>query len=169
MKSILLFFLLFLYNQTQVQAQEFEIKVVSNKYQTVKGQLKKVTAEGIGVEDYKGNYLIFRPTEIVRIKIRKRGLTIGEGAANGALGGLAIGGLLLTLEAEVFESGSTDLYKLTAALGAIGGAVGTIVGIIAEINNTQFILKINENPENYQLNYQKLVPYLNKIVTHHVN
>lgn len=167
MKFIAFFLLLFAVHQ--VNAQEFEIKVVSNKYQTVKGQLKKVAAEGIGVEDYKGNYLIFRPTDIVRIKIRKRGLTIGEGASNGALGGLVIGGLLIAAEAEISDQSSAELYKLTAALGAIGGAVGTIVGVVAGLNNTKLILKINENPNNYQLQYQKLAPYLNKIVTHHVN
>lgn len=163
MKFIAFFLLLFAVHK--VNAQEFEIKVVSNKYQTVKGQLKKVAAEGIGIEDYKGNYIIFRPSEI----IRKRGLTIGEGAANGALGGLVIGGLLIAAEAEISDQSSAELYKLTAALGAIGGAVGTIVGVVAELNNTKLILKINENPNNYQLQYQKLAPYLNKIVTHHVN
>jgi hypothetical protein len=167
MKFIAFFLLLFAVHQ--VNPQEFEIKVVSNKYQTVKGQLKKVDAEGIGVEDYKGNYLIFRPTDIVRVKIRKRGLTIGEGAASGALGGLVIGGLLIAAEAEISDQSSAELYKLTAALGAIGGAVGTIVGVVAELNNTKLILKINENPNNYQLQYQKLAPYLNKIVTHHIN
>ena len=167
MKLIVIFLLLFAFHQ--VNAQEFEIKVVSNKYQTVKGQLKKVAAEGIGIEDYKGNYLIFRPSEIVRIKIRKRGLTIGEGAANGALGGLVIGGLLIAAEAEISDYTSTDLYKLTAALGVIGGAVGTIVGVIAELNNTKLLLKVNEDPANYQLQYLKLQPYLNKLVTHHVN
>jgi hypothetical protein len=167
MKIFVIFLLLFAFGQ--LNAQEFEIKVVSNKYQTVKGQLKKVAAEGIGIEDYKGNYLIFRPSEIVRIKIRKRGITIGEGAANGALGGLAIGGLLLAAESEISDNSSTDLYKLTAALGAIGGAVGTIVGVIAELNNTKLLLKVNEDPANYQLQYLKLRPYLNKLVTHHVN
>lgn len=167
MKWIALFLILFAFNK--VDAQEFEIKVVSNKYQTVKGQLKKIAPEGIGIEDYKGNYLIFRPTEIVRLKIRKRGLTIGEGAANGALGGLAIGGLLLAAESEVSGNASINLYKLTAALVAIGGAVGTIVGVIAELSNTKFILRVNEDPANYQLHYLKLQPYLNKLVTHHVN
>ena len=167
MKFILCYLLLFAV--TRVNAQEFEIKIVSNKYQTVKGQLKKVAAEGIGVEDYKGNYLIFRPSEIVRIKIRKRGLTIGEGTANGALGGLAIGGLLIAAEAEISDQTSGDLYKLTAALGVLGATVGTITGVIAELINTKLILKINENPVNYNLQYQKLEPYLNKVVTQHVN
>lgn len=167
MKLVIFFLLLFA--AAQVNAQEFEIKVISNKYQTVKGQLKKIAAEGIGIEDYKGNYIIFRPSEIVRIKIRKRGLTIGEGAANGALGGLAIGGLLLAAESEVSDQSSTDLYKLTAALAVLGGAAGTITAIIAELINTKLILKINENPANYQLQYVKLTPYLNKLVTHHLN
>lgn len=167
MKFIVFFLLLFAFHQ--VNAQEFEIKVVSNKYQTVKGQLKKVAAEGIGIEDYKGNYLIFRPSEIVRIKIRKRGLTIGEGAANGALGGLAIGGLLLAAESEISDNSSTDLYKLTAALGVLGGAIGTIVGVVAELKNTKLVLKIDENSTTYQVEHQKLLPYLNKVVTQHVN
>ena len=55
------------------QTRTFEIKVITTKFKSVKGLLKKVSEEGIGIADYQGNYIIYRPQEISRIKIRRKG------------------------------------------------------------------------------------------------
>lgn len=86
MKYIFVLALFFSVNQLKAQKYEdIEVKVISSKYQIIKDQLNKVTAEGIGVADYAGNYFILRPKEITKIKVSKRGLTIGQGAGGGAL------------------------------------------------------------------------------------
>lgn len=170
MKYAFIFLILFTFTKIKAQNRDIEVKVISNKYQTVKGQLKKVSAEGIAVLDYFGNYLIFRPNEIERIKVRKRGLTIGEGAAGGALGGLATGGLLLTLASETeAEDSNGDLLKLTAALTAGGAAAGTLTGAIAQIVNTKLTLKINQDPTKYLSEYKKLTQYIIPGTVQHVN
>ncbi|WP_316768391.1 hypothetical protein [Pedobacter frigiditerrae] len=168
MKLLVFILLCFFCISVKGQTSDFEIKVVSKKYQTVRGVLKKVSAEGIGVEDYKGNYLTFRPSEITRLKIRKRGLTVGEATGGGAVGGLGIGLLLMSLESEDSQNGD-DLLKLTAALTAGGAGIGVIVGIIAEISNTKYILKVNENYEKYKAGYKNLDKYINTVVSHHIN
>lgn len=170
MKYIFVFLLLFTCTLVNAQNRDIEVKIISNKYQTVRGQLKKVSDEGIAVLDYFGNYLIFRPNEIVRIKVRKRGLSIGEGAAGGALGGLAVGGLLLTLASEVeAEDSSGDLLKLTAALTVGGAAAGTVTGAIAQIINTKLTLKINQDQVKYLADYKKLEQYIIPGTIEHVN
>lgn len=169
-KTLLIFALFLLCWVTKVKAQngDFEIKVISNKYRTVKGQLKKVSVEGIGVVDYFGNYFIFKPNEIVRIKIRKRGLTIGEGAGIGALAGLVPGLLLISLDGEEGKNGD-DLLKLTAALTVGGAAAGTITGAVAQIVNVKLTLKINERDDKYKAAYKKLEKYVIEGTIEHVN
>lgn len=152
----------------KAQTNDFEIKVVSKKYQTVKGVLKKVSAEGIGVEDFKGRYITFRPNEITRLKIRKRGLTVGEATGGGAVGGLGVGLLLLSLESEDSPNGD-DLLKLTAALTVGGAGIGAIVGVIAEISNTKYILRVNESHEKFREGYKNLDKYINTVVSRHIN
>lgn len=168
MKSFfIILFLVFFCCILKAQTGDFEIKVVSKKYQNVKGVLQKVSPEGIGIEDYKGNYLIFRTEDLVRIKVRKRGLTIGEGAAAGTLGGLGLGGAILSLD-EDGES-SDELVKLTAALTVSGAFIGTVTGVIAEIANTKFALTIDGNAEKFKKHYQKLEKYINPVKTYHIN
>lgn len=151
----------------KAQNRDFEIKVVSKKYQSVKGKLQKVSPEGIAIEDYKGNYLIFRTEELVKLKIRKRGITVGEGAGTGAIAGLGLGAALWSLdeEGQSFE----DMAKLTGALTISGAAIGTLTGVIAEIANTKLTFSIDGNAEKFKKNYKKLEKYINLVNTHHVN
>ncbi|RZK58545.1 MAG: hypothetical protein EOO91_08035 [Pedobacter sp.] len=167
MKHLIVILLCFFCILAKAQTSDFEIKVVSKKYQTVKGLLKKVSIEGIGVEDYKGNYLTFRPSEITRLKIRKRGLTVGEGSLAGLGGGAGLGAAIWSLD----ENGmaTKELLTLTAALAGTGLVAGTITGIVAEIVNTKYTLTVNESDENYKVGYKKLEKYVNDIVTEHVN
>ncbi|RZL48058.1 MAG: hypothetical protein EOP00_10220 [Pedobacter sp.] len=168
MKYIFLVCLLFSVALTKAQDRDFEIKVISSKYQTIRGQLKKVSAEGIGMVDFMGNYIIFRPSEIVRIKIRKRGLTIAEGAAGGTLGGLSAGLLILSLDEEDSGNGN-DLLKLAGVLTVSGAAVGTLTGAIAQIANTKLTLRINESEEKFKSEYKKLEKYVIPGSIEHVN
>src|SRR6218665_604122 len=105
----------------KAQNGDYEIKVVSYKYKTTKGHLKKVNVEGIGVEDYKGNYIIFRTADIAKIKIRKRGLTLGNAVASGTLLGAGIGGAIWSLD-ENGES-TAEMAKLTALLTVTGAVI----------------------------------------------
>lgn len=151
----------------KAQNSNFEVKIISERYASVKGLLKKVSAEGIGIEDYKGNYLIFRPNEITRIKIRKRGLTIGEGTLNGTIAGAGTGLILMSLDEEGDNFG--ELLVASAILTGSGAVLGTLTGIICEIINTKKIFRINGDKEKFDLIYQKLVPYINQTVTEHFN
>ena len=163
--KVLLFTFLFVFSGLALHAQsaDFELKVVSKKYQNVKGKLQKVSPEGIGMVDYKGNYLIFRPAEIVKIKIRRRGLTVGEGAGAGASAGLVVGAGIWSLDKEGESAG--EMLKLTGVLTASGAALGAITGVIAEIVNSKLILNIDGNEEKYHQNYKKLEQYINLINT----
>lgn len=168
MKSLLLVLLFSVFFTTvNAQSKDFEIKVVSKKYQTVKGLLQKVSPEGIGVEDYKGNYLTFRPSEITRIKIRKRGLTIGEATLSGGAAGLGLGATIWSLDSE--GNSTKEMVVLTSLLTATGVVVGTITGVISEIANTKFTLVVNESEENYKAGYKQLEKYVNLVITEHVN
>lgn len=138
---------------------DYEVKVTSYRYKTTKGQLKKVSPEGIGIEDYQGNYIIFRTADIIKIKVRKRGLTFGKAVAGGTLLGLGAGAAIWSLD----ENGDAteDMLKLTAALTASGAAVGAVVGGVSEIAAGKLTLKVNGNVEYFKQNYQKLEKYLN--------
>lgn len=166
MRSLLLACLL-VFSGTVLKAQngDFEIKVVSKKYQSVKGKLQKVSPEGIAIQDYKGNYLIFRAAEIVKIKIRKRGLTVGEGAGAGAATGLVIGAGIWSLDDGDQSSG--EMLKWTAVLTASGAVLGTITGVIAEIANAKLILNIEGDEEKFKKNYKKLEKYINLVNIEH--
>jgi len=137
---------------------DYEVKVTSYHYKTTKGRLKKVSPEGIGIEDYKGNYIIFRTAEIIKIKVKKRGLTFGEAVAGGTLLGLGAGAAIWSLD----ENGDAteDMLKLTAVLTASGAAVGAVVGGVSEIAAGKLTLKVNGNAEYFKQNYQKLERYL---------
>jgi len=138
---------------------DYEVKVISYQFKTTKGHLKKVNAEGIGIEDYKGNYFIFKTADIVKIKVRKRGLTFGNAVASGTLLGLGIGAGIWSLD----ESGNSadDMMKLTAALTASGAVIGTTVGAVAEVTQRKLTLSVNGNRQYFQKNYQRLEKYIN--------
>lgn len=163
----ILFFCCFLNTKIFCQNGDFEVKVVSDKYATVKGQLKKVSAEGVAIRDYKGNYLIFRPNEIKRIKVRKRGLTITEGMGAGALTGLGIGAYIWAAD----ENGhlSDNMLETTAYLTVIGAAGGALSGAFSEIINTRLIINVNNSEEKYNATYKKLEKYINRSYVEHVN
>lgn len=168
MKSViaLLLFSLFVL-KVSGQENHYEVKVVSDRFATVRGLLKKVAVEGIGIEDEKGTYLIFRPEEIKRIKVRKRGLTVGEGALNGTIAGAGTGLILLSLDEEGERFG--ELLVATVILTGSGAVLGTLTGFVCEIINTKKIFRINGDKEKFGLIYQKLVPYINQVVTEHFN
>ncbi|RZL42937.1 MAG: hypothetical protein EOP00_22990 [Pedobacter sp.] len=171
MKIVLTLFLLVLFLNVRAQTEnigDYEVKVISYRYKTTKGHLKKVNAEGIGIEDYKGNYIIFRTADIKKIIIRKRGLTLGNAVASGTLLGLGIGGGIWSLD----ESGenATDMAKLTIALTATGAVLGTAVGGISELAKRKLTLKVKGNLEYFTQNYQRLNKYINlSSETLHVN
>ncbi|WP_199118492.1 hypothetical protein [Pedobacter sp. ASV28] len=166
-RFVFVLLLIISFTATKAQQGDYKIKVVSYQYKTVKGQLKKVNAEGIGIEDDKGNYYIFRTADLIRIKIKKRGLTIGKGAGAGALTGLGIGGGIWSVD----ENGNdfADMAKLTIALTATGAMSGTLIGAIAEVINHKLTLRINGNQEYFNKNYIKLVPYVNPATIQHVS
>lgn len=162
MKFLLTFFCvcswsLFSYAQTET-VRDYEIKVVSYQYKTTKGKLKKVSLEGIGMEDYKGNYIIFRTADIVKLKVRRKGLTLGKAVSAGTLLGLGIGGGLWSLD----ESGenTADLAKLTVVLTASGAIIGTAVGGLAEVANRRLTLNVNGDEAYFRKNYQLLEQYI---------
>lgn len=164
MMKFVLTFLVFCCVCFTAQAQtenigDYEIKVISYKYQTIKGQLKKVTPEGIAIEDYKGNYVIYRTSDIIKLKIKRRGLTLGRAVSAGTLLGLGIGAGIWSLD----ENGQNveDMFKLTAALTATGAVIGTVVGGVAEVANKKLTLSVQGNQEYFNKNYQRLVKYVN--------
>lgn len=163
MKTLLtlLIFLCFCFT-TSAQAQnrgDYELKVSSYKFKTVKGHLKMVNAEGIAVEDYKGNYIIFRTADIIKIKIKKRGLGFGNAVTTGTLLGLGIGGSIWSLD-ETGES-TAEMAKLTAALTLTGAVVGTAVGGFSELANKKLSLNVKGNADYFKNNYQRLEKYIN--------
>jgi hypothetical protein len=144
------------------QQKDYEIKVISKNLQNVKGLLQKVGPEGIAVEDYKGNYLIFRAKDIVKIKVRHRGLTIWKGTVNGALVGAGILGGLVSISPE---DSNDKVYALGALLAVGATAVGTVSGLIAEGVNTKAILYVDGNQERYLKGYKKLDKYVRIVPT----
>lgn len=140
------------------QKKTYEIKVITKQFKSVKGSLKKVSEEGIGVEDYQGNYLVYRPQQISRIKVRRRGLTIGRATVEGtAIGGTA-GLLLMTINAESEEY--NGILAAAVALTVTGAVLGSTTGVICEIANNRLLLNINEDAAQYQKVYKKLLPYV---------
>jgi hypothetical protein len=138
---------------------DYEVKVFSYKFKTTKGFLKKVNAEGIGIEDKKGNYVIFRTADIKKIKIKKRGLTLLNGLTGGILIGAGLGGAIWSLD----ESGenTADMAKLTALLAASGAVIGTAAGGFSELANKKLTLRVKGNQQYFKSNYHRLEKYLN--------
>ncbi len=142
----------------KAQNENIETKVVSKKYKSVVGYLQKVNVEGLALKDYNCNYIIFKPNDIVKIKVRKRGLTIAKGAAS-----LSVTGLGLSLCAVGLSPENTPLKDMALAVvvGTGGGAlVGAIGGLFAEVKNTKLIMLIDGNEEKFKANYKKLEKYV---------
>jgi hypothetical protein len=147
---------------------DYEVKVFSKNYRTVKGHLKKVNAEGIAIEDYKGNYIIFRTADIEKIKVKKRGIGFFEAVGGGALFGLGLGGSIWSLD----ENGdnSADMAKLTVLLTATGAATGTVVGTVSTLTRGKLTLRVNGDMQYFIQNYHLLKQYVNNFEpVQHVN
>jgi hypothetical protein len=153
-KSFLILFLLFCSTSSFAQYVKYNVKVVLDTVQSVKGTLQKVSSEGIAIEDFRGNYRIFKAKNIVKIKIKKKGLTFIESFAGGTGLGLAAG-----LSAFKDTHSAPEALAGTALLTGVGLAVGSVTGLVAEAINTKLILYINQDPEKYKREYLKLEPY----------
>ena len=135
------------------QKVKYEVKIVLDSVKNVKGTLQKVSAEGIAVKDFQGNYYIFKAKNIVKIKVRQKGLNFIESLGVGT-------GIGLAASAALYKHGSNEAIVGTTILtgaGALGGALG---GLVAEAINTQLILNIHSDTEKYKKEYQKLEKYL---------
>lgn len=160
MKSLhtyLIFILLLCTTSGFAQKTTYEVKVILDSVKNVKGTLQKVSADGIAVKDARGNYYIFKAKNIVKIKVRNKGLNFIESLGTGTGIGLAAGGVIIS----VAHSSRTDLaiaigVGLTT-VGAIGGALG---GLLAQAINTQLILNLHSDTEKYKKSYSKLEKYL---------
>ncbi|WP_113635903.1 hypothetical protein [Nubsella zeaxanthinifaciens] len=138
---------------------DYEVKVSSKNYKTVKGHLKKVNAEGIAVEDYKGNYIIFRTADIEKIKVKKRGVGFFEAVGGGALFGLGLGGAIWSLDKSGENAG--DMAKLTVLLTATGAATGTVVGTVSTLTRGKLTLRVNGDTQYFIQHYHLLKKYVN--------
>ena len=156
--------IILLISNTSIFAQyknKYEVKVVLDSVKSIKGTLEKVSAEGIAVEDKSGNYYIFKSKNIVKIKVRNKGLTVieglGTGAGIGAAAGIAIffSGDGLDNSFDSFGDKLAGTIFLTG-VGALGGTLG---GLIGEALNTKLILNINSNPQKFNKEYLKLEKY----------
>lgn len=153
-RSFLLLFLVFYATSSSAQYVKYNVKVVLDALQSVKGTLQKVSPEGIAIEDFRGNYHIFKSKNIIKIKIKKKGLTFIESFAGGTGLGLAAG-----LSAFKDTHSGADAIVGTALLTGVGLTVGSVTGLVAEAINTKLILVINQDPEKYKREYLKLEKY----------
>jgi len=166
MKVILLTLLCFL-NLLFAKAQkvDYEVKVISAHQPNIKGMLQSVDKDGLSILDYKGNYFIFKAEDIVKIKVKKRtGISLGKSVATGALAGALVGGAILSIEGE---EGSPESFKIAVWATAIGTAVGTITGLVAEAVNVKHHLYINRSPKVFERHYRKLERYIKIIRIEH--
>ncbi len=143
---------------TFAQYVKYEVKVVLDSVQSMKGTLQKVSPEGIAIEDFKGNYFIFNSKNIVKIKVRKKGLNFIESLSGGTGLGLAAG-------LAIFFSGDDGFNKFgenlaaTAFLTGVGAVGGSLTGLVAEAINTKLILSVNGDKEKFKKEYTKLEKY----------
>lgn len=153
-RSFLIFSLFFCTISSFAQYVKYNVKVVLDDVQSIKGTLQKVSSEGIAIEDFSGNYRIFKAKNIIKIKVKKKGLTFIESFAGGT-------GLGLTAGLAIFKDthSASEAIAGTALLTGAGLALGSVTGLIAEAINTRLILYINQEPEKYKREYLKLEPY----------
>ncbi|MEJ5995804.1 hypothetical protein WG904_15340 [Pedobacter sp. Du54] len=164
MKSIhiyLIFFLLVCSISSFAQYKKYEVKVVLDSIKNVKGTLQKVSGEGIAVEDFRGNYYIFKAKNIVKIKVRYKGLTVVEGLGTGAAIGAAAGVAIFFTGDGVDSSFDKFGDKLagTAFLAGVGAIGGTLGGLLGEALNTKIILSLYGDTQKFKKEYHKLEKY----------
>lgn len=150
----LVIFILFLSSSSYAQYVNYQVKVVLDSVQSIKGSLQKITPEGIAIEDFMGNYRIFKAQNIIKIKVKRKGLTFTESLVGGTGLGLATG---LTVFKDSHNAGEAIVG--TALLTGAGLVGGTATGIIAEAINTKLILYINLDVKKFQKEYKKLEKY----------
>ena len=164
MKKLCIYFtIILLMSNTSIfsQYKKYEVKVVLDSVKSVKGTLQKVSAEGIAIEDIRGNYYIFKAKNIVKVKVRNKGLTViqglGTGAGIGAAAGIAIffSGDGLHNSFDSFGDKLVGTILLTG-VGALGGTLG---GLVGEALNTKLILNINSDLQKFKRQYLKLEKY----------
>ena len=151
MKKLCIYFtIILLMSNTSIfsQYKKYEVKIVLDSVKSVKGTLQKVSAEGIAIEDIRGNYYIFR----------KKGLNFIESLAGGTGIGLTAGVAIFFSGDNGFNSFGENLAGTTFLTGA-GAVGGALTGLVAEALNTKLILNINSDPQKYKKEYLKLEKY----------
>jgi len=142
---------------SSAQYVNYEVKVILDSVKNIRGTLQKVSPEGIAIEDFRGHYYIFRAKNIVKIKVRRKGLTTAEGLGTGAAIGFAAGAAIFFSDDSFTDFGEKlGGTALCTGVGAVGGTLG---GIVGEALNTKLILKINTNTERFKKQYIKLEKY----------
>lgn len=102
MKILLTLILFFFSFALKAQNGIYDVKVYTTDYHVIKGLLKVANKEGIAVDGYDNKYHILHIADIQKIKVRRRGLKIGEGAGKGALAGVGLGaGISALIQNEV--------------------------------------------------------------------
>lgn len=150
----LTFLILICSTSSFAQYVKYEVKVVLDSVANIKGTLQKVSPEGIAIEDFKGNYFIFKAKNIVKIKVRRKGLTVIEGLGAGAGIGLGLGAAIF-FSNDTFDQLGEKLVGTAffTGLGALGGTLG---GLLGEALNTQLIMNVNGDTQKFKKNYLKL-------------
>lgn len=139
------------------QYVKYEVKVVLDSVQNVKGTLQKVSPDGIAVEDYKGNYYIFKAKNIVKIKVRHKGLTTLQGLGTGTGIGFGLGAAIF-FSSDTFDQFGEKIVG-TAFFTAIGALGGTLGGLVGEALNTKLIMNVNSDVQKFKKEYVKLEKY----------
>ena len=136
------------------QRFKYEVKVVLDSVKNVKGTLQKVADDGISVTDFRGTNFILQSKNIVKIKVRRKGLNFIESLATGTGIGLAGGAMIILLGNE--SNLAVTLAVGLTGVGAVGGALGSVV---AKALNTELILDVNKDPAKFKEEYLKLEKY----------
>lgn len=140
----------------QLSSQKYKVTAYTDSIGKVKGALQTATADGITIEDVKGNRVFLSPNILYKIKIRRQTITAGQGFVVGAIAGLAGGAAIM------FKDNADDVpLKAVAAagIGTLGAMFGAIVGAIVETANTKLVLFIKNDPLYYKSNFKKLEKY----------
>ena len=151
----LVLIMLMCFTSSFAQQIKYEVKVVLDSVESVKGTLQKVSPDGIAVTDFRGNYYIFKAKNIVKIKVRRKGLNFVESLTTGTGIGLAAGATLVS----VAQPGNDLALGLAAAFTTVGAFGGILGGLAAEALNTKLILTINSDTQKFKKEYPKLEKY----------
>ncbi|HTM99145.1 MAG TPA: hypothetical protein VL088_10400 [Pedobacter sp.] len=139
------------------QYVNYEVKVVLDSFKNIRGTLQKVSPEGIAIQDFRGNYYIFKAKDIVKITVRRKGLTVAEGLGTGSAIGLSAG-VAIFFTNDTFDDFGEKAFG-TAFLTGVGAIGGTLGGLVGEALNTKLRLKINLNAQTFEKEYLKLEKY----------